>query len=329
MALSFTEGSIGGDIERIDLGELGRFYGGTAKPTRRRPGDGTARIQRHRHRAAQHGERQRAAADQPAHQLLLPLRAADDQRRGAERLRRADLGAVLHLPGVQREGRVDAHLLRASTRSTSSPRRVTAGRQAYRYGSGRRPLEARSGDARSASPTARSATRSFTTWRTHHGPIVAERDGNVDRVRADEASRWRRWSRAGSYQGDRPRPSRSPSGNANSNDTTSPTREARSPISTRNSCPSRRAVRLHPTVDGSDPATDWQRPAPPRRAAQAMRPLTGWVMNTNNSPWTRGGRGQSRRGEISRATWTRGRESARFRRYHAAEGITATGRPSG
>ncbi len=31
MALSFTEGSIGGDIERIDLQALERFYGGTAK----------------------------------------------------------------------------------------------------------------------------------------------------------------------------------------------------------------------------------------------------------------------------------------------------------
>src|SRR4051812_13814578 len=30
MALSFTEGSIGGDIERIDLGALQAFYGGAA-----------------------------------------------------------------------------------------------------------------------------------------------------------------------------------------------------------------------------------------------------------------------------------------------------------
>ena len=46
--------------------------------------------------------RPRPAADQSAHLLLLPLRAADDQRRGAERLRRVHLGPVLHLPGLQR-----------------------------------------------------------------------------------------------------------------------------------------------------------------------------------------------------------------------------------
>ena len=119
MALSFTEGSIGGDIERIDLDAAGALlFGGTAQtgrvrcPATARP----ARFQRHRHRAgADHG-RQGAAADQPAHQLLLPLRAAGDQRRGAQRLWRRDLGAVLHLPGLQRPRRLDAHVERRRQR---------------------------------------------------------------------------------------------------------------------------------------------------------------------------------------------------------------------
>ena len=60
--------------------------------------------------------RPRAAADQSAHLLLLPLRTADDQRRRAERLRRGHLGPVLHLPGVQRARRLDAHLERRRQR---------------------------------------------------------------------------------------------------------------------------------------------------------------------------------------------------------------------
>jgi acyl-homoserine-lactone acylase len=36
MALSFTEGSIGGDIERINVGQLASFYGGVPLPTGRR-----------------------------------------------------------------------------------------------------------------------------------------------------------------------------------------------------------------------------------------------------------------------------------------------------
>src|SRR5690242_19775677 len=82
MALSFTEGSIGGDIERVSLKDLEAFYG---KPGRTGgPGRHTAelgradRLQRHRHCAQTHRRRPRTAADQPAHFLLLPLRTADD-----------------------------------------------------------------------------------------------------------------------------------------------------------------------------------------------------------------------------------------------------------
>ena len=55
MALSFTEGSIGGDIERISLSELASFYGGAPVAQDRRgaghPPARAARIERHRLRA--------------------------------------------------------------------------------------------------------------------------------------------------------------------------------------------------------------------------------------------------------------------------------------
>ena len=51
-----------------------------------------SRLQRHGRRASQHHRPPCAAADQSAHLLLLPLRAADGERRGAQRLRRGDLG---------------------------------------------------------------------------------------------------------------------------------------------------------------------------------------------------------------------------------------------
>src|SRR5438046_2797441 len=54
---------------------------------RRQRLSGAVGLQRHRHRASQYGRWSRPAADQPAHQLLLPLGAAGNQRRGAERLR--------------------------------------------------------------------------------------------------------------------------------------------------------------------------------------------------------------------------------------------------
>ena len=42
MALSFTEGSIGGDIENVDLARLKEFYGAAARPRRRRAGQPAA-----------------------------------------------------------------------------------------------------------------------------------------------------------------------------------------------------------------------------------------------------------------------------------------------
>ena len=64
MALSFTEGSIGGDIERVDLKKLEAFYGkaphkrsGRRACQQREPEpSGARRIQRHRHRALQHAQ---------------------------------------------------------------------------------------------------------------------------------------------------------------------------------------------------------------------------------------------------------------------------------
>ena len=116
MALTFSEGSIGGDIESVDLDQLEAFYGDSAGRPRRRRTSATASSTEPTGSngfaiaPANTVERPRAAADQSAHLVLLPLRAADDERRGAQRLRRGDLGPVLHLPGLQRPARLDAHL---------------------------------------------------------------------------------------------------------------------------------------------------------------------------------------------------------------------------
>ena len=131
MALSFTEGSIGGDIERISLTQLRSFYdtgpaamaelgalfpepepepetdgsnGIAIAPSHTRNGDALLLINPHT-------------------SLYFRLGAACDESRRAQRLRRDHLGAVLHLPGLQRGRGLDAHVGSPSTTSTSSPRR--------------------------------------------------------------------------------------------------------------------------------------------------------------------------------------------------------------
>ena len=119
MALTFSEGSIGGDIERVNLAELEAFYGKNPDAVKKAAADdirvaaGRAdRIERLRDRAVELRVEARAALDQPAHVVLLPRRGAGDERRRVECVRRAHLGTVLHLPGFQRARWLDAHVER-------------------------------------------------------------------------------------------------------------------------------------------------------------------------------------------------------------------------
>ena len=205
MALSFTEGSIGGDIERISLSELASFYGGApvaktaeelgARPREPRGSNGIAIAPRADPR------RPCAAADQPAHEFLLPLRIADDERRGAQRLWRVDLGAVLHLPGVQPARRLDAHLVgrRFGRRICRDDRRRAAARPYYRYGKD----AAAARHARRSTIAYRKRRRQHgergasRSARSHHGPIVARARRQVDRDGADVEAGARRSSKAG------------------------------------------------------------------------------------------------------------------------------------
>ncbi len=114
MALTFSEGSIGGDIEKVNLNQLEAFYGGHAPAST----SGDEEEELYKEPSGSNGiaiapsntrQPPRAAAHQSAHVVLLPLRTADDERRRAERLRRGDVGAVLHLSGLQPARRLDAH----------------------------------------------------------------------------------------------------------------------------------------------------------------------------------------------------------------------------
>ena len=126
MALSFTEGSIGGDIERIALDQLEAFYG---KPRVALTAPKREPVQEPR---GSNGIAIAPANTADGHALLLinphtsfffrsELQMTSDE--GLNAYGAVDLGPVLHLPGLQRACRLDAHLEPASTRSTSSPRR--------------------------------------------------------------------------------------------------------------------------------------------------------------------------------------------------------------
>ena len=198
MALSFSEGSIGGDIERVNLTQLEAFYGqptpadddGAARRDRLdgvEPPGGADRIEWHRGRRREHRLRQGDAADQPAHLVLLPRRSADGERGRPQRLRRADLGTVLHLPGLQRQGRLDAHVeQRRQHRRVSRDRHEEGRRQLHLpVGTEEKPLVAKKIVVPYKSANGMAQTE-FTTYRTHRGPIVRQADGKWVSVRLME-----------------------------------------------------------------------------------------------------------------------------------------------
>ena len=167
---------------------------------------------------------------------------------------------------------------------------VAGGR--YRYGKVERALTTRAVTLRFRRADGTMGSRTFTTYATHHGPIVAKREGKW----IAEALMWRpipaleqSWLRTratdlASYLTVAQRQANS------SNDTIFA--DAKGEI-----------AYLHPqfvpvrsdrfdytrSVDGADPATDWQGLTPLAKLPQAIDPGVGYVANSNNAPWTAAG----------------------------------------
>ena len=162
---------------------------------------------------------------------------------GLNAYRRGDLGPVLHLPGLQRARRLDAHLHRRRQRRRVRRDHRRPRRRACSIATARRPGRSRRAAGR-PSPTARRTARSpsgaFTVYATHHGPIVRAAGGkwiaialmntpvaaleqSFLRTKATRLRELRQGRRAA-----RPTPATTPC---------SPTTRARSPCCIRSSCP--------------------------------------------------------------------------------------------
>ena len=183
MALSFTEGSIGGDIERIDLDPLRDFYRGKRDAPRRADASTIASSQ------APNGIAIAPKLTTDGHALLLinphtsfyfrsePQVTSDE---GLDAYGASTWGQFFIYQGF------NAHVgwMHTSSgvdRSTSSPRRSSArgNGYCYRYGSDVPAARRRPITIRYRTSDGRMATRSFTAYRTHRGPIVRSADGNA------------------------------------------------------------------------------------------------------------------------------------------------------
>ena len=319
MALSFTEGSIGGDIEDVPLSQLEAFYTARAVPL-------TA-LERGIDLRDPHGSNgisigpSRSAS---GHALLLinphtsfyfrsELQVSSDEGLNA-------YGAVTwgqffiyqgfnaHAGWMHTSSTIDNVDEFAETIETGAD-----GKPAYRYGTALRPVTVKPVTLQVRQADGTLHPRTFTTYATHHGPIVREEGGKwiafalMNRPLAALQQSFLRTKvsdvasllKVAAFQ-------------ANSSNNTL-FADSRGEI-----------AYLHPQfvpirdqrfnyrlpVDGSDPRTDWQGLHALNELPQVIRPRVGYAFNVNNWPWRAAGADSPQRGAFP-AYMDQGGETAR------------------
>ncbi len=288
MALSFTEGSIGGDIERIDEAGLAAFYGQRQLAAAGIPEDREPR--------GSNGIAIAPAKTAAGHALLLINPHTSFYFRAEQQV---TSGEGLNAYGAATWGQFFVYQgfnPRIGWMHTSSgvdnvdefayPVRRTNNGWAYRFGKTWRPVEARPVTLRYRQPSGAMASRTFTTWRTHRGPIVRAADGKwigfamMDRpVEALQQSFLRtKATDLASFMAvaDRFRAN-------SSNNTVFADAKGEIAVLAPQFMP-RRSQRLDYArpVDGSDPRSDWQGFHAPAELPNTIAPATGWVFNSND-----------------------------------------------
>jgi acyl-homoserine-lactone acylase len=302
MALSFTEGSIGGDIERIDLDALRDFYSGKRSP-------------------------QLASAWIPD-----TLRKNDKEPRGSN--------GIAISPGLTSNGRalllINPHtsfffrseLQMSSEEGLDAYGASTWGQffiyqgfnphigwmhtssgvdvvdefaekveqhgktRCYRYGAACDPIGVRPVTIRYRLPSDKFGSRSFNTYFTHHGPVVRSESGRwitfamMNRpVEALQQSYLRtKASDLASFM-------EIAQLKANSSNNTIFADDKGEIAYLHPQFVPRRENRFdyEKPVDGSDPATDWGSLSALNELPNVVDPPNGWVDNNNNAPWSAAG----------------------------------------
>jgi len=298
MALSFSEGSIGGDIERVLLTQLEAFY-----DKRTVPMTDEERGLLFKEPTGSNGIAIAPSYTRDGHALLLinphtsfffrsELHMTSDE--GLNAYGAATWGQFFIYQGfndnagwMHTSSGVDNVDEFAETIVTGAD-----GKRSYRYGGELRPVTTKKITLSYRNAAGGLAQRTFTTYATHHGPIVREADGKwiafalmnkpVEALQQSflrtKARDYKSYIQIAEFK-------------ANSSNNTlfadskgdiaflmpqfMPIRDDR--FNYRN------------PVDGSDPATDWHGLYSLKNLPQAVNPKNGWAYNSNDWPWAAAG----------------------------------------
>jgi len=295
MALTFSEGSIGGDIERVNLGQLEAFYGNKAAPIEPDTADAYAEPSGSNGIAV-------APANTSAGRALLLINPHTSFFFRAEAQVTSDEG--LNAYGALTWGQFFVYQgfnERVGWMHTSSSvdnideyleTVVKKGDQLfYRVGAEERPFQVRTITVPYKTATG-TASRSFTVYRTHRGPVVRHVDGKWVSVRLMEEplkALTQSFSRTKARTFEAFRDSMELHTNS-SNNTIYADADGKIAYFHANFVP-RRDPKFDWSrpVDGSDPATEWKGVHGIEETPFLLNPKSGWLYNTNNSPWSAAG----------------------------------------
>jgi acyl-homoserine-lactone acylase len=296
MALTFSEGSIGGDIERVNIGQLEAFYGKTtSRQTAGADDDQPAEP------TGSNGVAIAPSNTSGGHALLLinphtsfffrsELQMTSDE--GLNAYGAVTWGQFFIYQGFnERAGwmhtssgvdNIDEYLETIVKKGDALY---------YRYGTEERPVKT-STITVPYKASGGMGKKEFTVYRTHHGPIVRDAEGKwvsvrlmQDPVKALTQSYSR--TKADGYKAFRKTMELHTN---SSNNTIFADGEGNIAYFHSNFIPQRDA-RFDWTkpVDGSDPATEWNGVLSTDETPGLLNPASGWLYNTNNSPWSAAG----------------------------------------
>jgi acyl-homoserine lactone acylase PvdQ len=320
MALSFTEGSIGGDIEKVNISQLQAFYGKT--PATEAP------AQNEDDEFAEPSGSNGAAvapSNTSAHHALLLINPHTSFFFRSELQMVSEEG--LNAYGASTWGQFFIYQGfndRAGWMHTSSGVDATdeyletvakkGDRYFYKFGDEERPFTTR--EIAVPYKTANGmAEKKFTVYRSQHGPIVRETNGKwvafrimEEHIKALEQSYLR--TKARDYKSYLE--TMQLKGNS-SNNTIFADADGDIAYFHGNYIP-RRDTKFDWTkpVDGSDPATEYKGLLDVNETPHLLNPKVGWLYNTNNWPWSAAGPDSPRKADYP-AYVEQGGESARGR----------------
>ena len=323
MALTFTEGSIGGDIERVDLGQLAEFYGKihTGKTIE---DDDESLLLRKVDPSGSNGIAI-APSDTADHRSLLLINPHTSFYFRSELQMASEEG--LDAYGAVTWGQFFIYQgfnTRAGWMHTTSGvdaideylETVTKKGDRFYYKYGKEERAVASKEITIPYKTDHGiAERKFTVYRTHHGPVISEDRGKwvsislmQKPIEALEQSYTR--TKATDYKSFRKTMELQAD---SSNNTIFADADGDIAYFQGNFIPKRDDhFDFTKRVDGSNPATDWHGLLSVDETPHLLNPKSGWIYNSNDAPWSAGGPGSLRKEDYP-AYVEQGGESARGR----------------